>query len=108
MLRSAAAKYRINMAKLRGWSDNFDAALTVAPSSAQIVQVSNANRRRIGIFTTVFLAGCALRLIYAVLRPPLRQGIRFADIGRIVGRLSHDELAAYMRDAPPTGAVGTD
>ena len=30
----------------------------------------------------------------------LRQGIRFADIGRIVGRLPHDELAAYMRFTP--------
>jgi uncharacterized protein involved in exopolysaccharide biosynthesis len=30
----------------------------------------------------------------------LRQGIRFADIGRIVGRLPQDELAAYMRFAP--------
>jgi polysaccharide biosynthesis transport protein len=31
----------------------------------------------------------------------LRQGIRFADIGRIVGRLPQQELAAYMRFAPP-------
>jgi succinoglycan biosynthesis transport protein ExoP len=30
----------------------------------------------------------------------LRQGIRFADIGRIVGRLPPEELAAYMRFAP--------
>jgi succinoglycan biosynthesis transport protein ExoP len=30
----------------------------------------------------------------------LRQGIRFADIGRIVGRLPQDDLAAYMRFTP--------
>ena len=30
----------------------------------------------------------------------LRQGIRFADIGRIVGRLPQEELAAYMRFTP--------
>jgi polysaccharide biosynthesis transport protein len=30
----------------------------------------------------------------------LRQGIRFADITRIVGRLPQEELAAYMRFAP--------
>jgi len=30
----------------------------------------------------------------------LRQGVRFADIGRIVGRLPQEELAAYMRLAP--------
>jgi polysaccharide biosynthesis transport protein len=30
----------------------------------------------------------------------LRQGMRFADIGRIVGRLPQHELAAYMRFAP--------
>jgi len=30
----------------------------------------------------------------------LRQGIRFADIGRIVGRLPQEELAGYMRFAP--------
>jgi uncharacterized protein involved in exopolysaccharide biosynthesis len=30
----------------------------------------------------------------------LRQGIRFADIVRIIGRLPQEELAAYMRSAP--------
>ena len=30
----------------------------------------------------------------------LRQGIRFADIGRIVGRLTQEELAAYTQFAP--------
>jgi len=30
----------------------------------------------------------------------LRQGIRLADIGRIVGRLPQEELAAYLRFAP--------
>jgi hypothetical protein len=30
----------------------------------------------------------------------LQQGARFADIGRIVGRLSQEELSAYMRFAP--------
>jgi integrase len=30
----------------------------------------------------------------------LQQGARFADIGRIVGRLPQEELAAYMRLAP--------
>ncbi len=30
----------------------------------------------------------------------LQQGARFADIGRIVGRLPQEELAAYMRFAP--------
>jgi integrase len=40
----------------------------------------------------------ALRHTYLVYL--LRQGIRFADIGRIVGRLPQDELAAYMRLTP--------
>jgi integrase len=40
----------------------------------------------------------ALRHTYLVYL--LRQGIRFADIGRIVGRLPPHELAAYMRYAP--------
>jgi hypothetical protein len=31
----------------------------------------------------------------------LRQGIRFADLGHIVGRLPQDELAAYMRFVSP-------
>ena len=35
----------------------------------------------------------------------LRQGIRFADISRIVGRLPQDELAAYMRLASPQARV---
>ena len=30
----------------------------------------------------------------------LQQGARFADIGRIVGRLPQEELASYMRFAP--------
>jgi polysaccharide biosynthesis transport protein len=40
----------------------------------------------------------ALRHTYLVYL--LRQGIRFADIGRIVGRLPQQELSAYMRYAP--------
>jgi polysaccharide biosynthesis transport protein len=40
----------------------------------------------------------ALRHTYLVYL--LRQGIRFADIGRIVGRLPPQELSAYMRYAP--------
>jgi integrase len=40
----------------------------------------------------------ALRHTYLVYL--LRQGIRFADIGRIAGRLPPQELAAYMRYAP--------
>jgi len=40
----------------------------------------------------------ALRHTYLVYL--LRQGIRFADIGRLVGRLPQEELAAYMRLAP--------
>ena len=40
----------------------------------------------------------ALRHTYLVYL--LRQGIRFADIGRIAGRLPQQELAAYMRFAP--------
>ena len=40
----------------------------------------------------------ALRHTYLVYL--LRQGIRFADIGRIVGRLPQAELSAYMRFAP--------
>jgi integrase len=40
----------------------------------------------------------ALRHTYLVYL--LRQGIRFADISRIVGRLPPQELAAYMRYAP--------
>jgi integrase len=40
----------------------------------------------------------ALRHTYLV--HLLRQGIRFADIGRIVGRLPQEELAAYMRLTP--------
>jgi succinoglycan biosynthesis transport protein ExoP len=40
----------------------------------------------------------ALRHTYLVYL--LRQGIRFADIGRIVGRLPQEELAAYVRFAP--------
>jgi integrase len=40
----------------------------------------------------------ALRHTYLVYL--LRQGIRFADIGRIIGRLPPHELSAYMRYAP--------
>ena len=39
-------------------------------------------------------------LRYTYLVYLLRQGIRFADIGRIAGRLPQQELAAYMRFAP--------
>ena len=35
----------------------------------------------------------------------LQQGARFADIGRIVGRLPQEELSAYMRLAPAQARV---
>jgi len=35
----------------------------------------------------------------------LRQGVRFADLGHIVGRLPQEEMAAYMRLASPQARV---
>jgi polysaccharide biosynthesis transport protein len=35
----------------------------------------------------------------------LRQGVRFADLGRIVGRLPQNEMALYMRLASPQTRV---
>src|SRR5262249_8518218 len=35
----------------------------------------------------------------------LRQGVRFADLGRLVGRLPQEEMAAYMRGASSQARV---
>ncbi len=57
------------MAKLQGWSQNYISALAAAPPDEAAIRANNANRRRIIIFSAVFLAGCALSLIYTILNP---------------------------------------
>ena len=57
------------MGKLVGWSDRHQYALADASPAPPEFRANNSNRRRIAIFSTVFLVGCALSVAYAILRP---------------------------------------
>jgi succinoglycan biosynthesis transport protein ExoP len=57
------------MGKLVGWSDRHQYALGEVSPAPPEYRANNSSRRRIAIFFTVFLAGCALSSAYAIFRP---------------------------------------
>jgi uncharacterized protein involved in exopolysaccharide biosynthesis len=57
------------MAKLVGWSDRHQYTLGDASPAPPDFRANNSNRRRIAVFSTVFLVGCALSLAYTIFRP---------------------------------------
>src|SRR3954452_2562386 len=57
------------MGKLVGWPGRHSYALGDASPAPPEFRVNNSNRRRIVIFSAVFLVGCALSLAYAIFRP---------------------------------------
>src|SRR5271169_4625623 len=57
------------MGKLVGWSDRHQYALGDALPPPPEFRANNFNRRRIAIFSTVFLVGCALSSAYVIFRP---------------------------------------
>ena len=92
---------------LRGLIDARRAAQQPTPSSA-----SSPDEAADLVMCAAYGAGLseAQEVTPAILRHTyvaylLQQGTRFADIGRIVGRLPQEELAAYMRLAPGRARV---
>jgi len=57
------------MGKLVGWSDRYQYRLGDASLQPPEFRANNSNRRRIAVFSTVFLMGCALSAAYAIFRP---------------------------------------
>jgi succinoglycan biosynthesis transport protein ExoP len=57
------------MGKLVGWSDRHQYALGEVSPAPPEYRANNSSRRRIAIFFTVFLVGCALSSAYAIFRP---------------------------------------
>jgi uncharacterized protein involved in exopolysaccharide biosynthesis len=57
------------MGKLVGWSDRNQYALGDGLPAPPEFRANNSNRRRIAIFSAVFLVGCALSAAYAIFRP---------------------------------------
>jgi succinoglycan biosynthesis transport protein ExoP len=57
------------MGKLVGWPDRHPYALGDVSPAPPKFRANNSNRRRIVIFSAVFLVGCALSLAYAIFRP---------------------------------------
>ena len=64
------AKHQVDMAKLLGWSHKHQYSFGEESRAPAEIRPNNSNRRRIVIFSTVFLVGCALSLAYAIFRPP--------------------------------------
>jgi hypothetical protein len=82
------------MGKLVGWSDRHQYALADASPAPPEFRANNANRRRIAIFSTVFLVGCALRTIRS-------DPARFARNGR-TARLTFGRLP-YLASSSEEG-----
>jgi uncharacterized protein involved in exopolysaccharide biosynthesis len=57
------------MGKLVGWPDRHPYALGDASPAPPEFRANSSNRRRIVIFSAVFLVGCALSLAYAIFKP---------------------------------------
>jgi succinoglycan biosynthesis transport protein ExoP len=57
------------MAKLVGWPDRREYALGDASPASPGFRANKSNRRRIAIFSAVFLVGCAVSSAYAIFRP---------------------------------------
>jgi polysaccharide biosynthesis transport protein len=125
------SKHNIDMGKLVGWSDRHQYALADAsPAPRPLRRLINARRAAQEptpgpassadeaadlVMCAAFDAGLsdAHEVTPAILRHTyvaflLQQGARFADIGRIVGRLPQEELAAYMRFAPAQARVSLE
>ena len=82
------------MGKLVGWSDRHQYALADASPAAPEFRANNPNRRRIAIFSTVFVVGCALSVAYAILRPA-----EYRAAARV-------EIVPGSLRSPPEGANG--
>src|SRR6516165_1768952 len=57
------------MGKLVGWPDRGQYALGDASPVPPEFRANHSNRRRIAVFSIVFVAGCALSLAFAIFRP---------------------------------------
>jgi uncharacterized protein involved in exopolysaccharide biosynthesis len=86
------------MGKLVGWSDRHQYALGDASPAPPEFRANNSNRRRIAVFSTVFLLGCALSAAYAIFRPAEYRAVARLEIASPPNALAENGRKSFLTE----------
>src|SRR5438270_8660868 len=86
------------MGKLVGWSARHQYALGDASPAPPEFRANNSNRRRIAVFSTVFLMGCALSAAYAIFRPAEYRAAARLEIASPANALAENGRKSFLTE----------
>ena len=86
------------MGKLVGWSARHQYALADASPAPPEFRANNSNRRRIAVFSTVFLVGCALSAAYAIFRPAEYRAVARLEIASPANALAENRRKSFLTE----------
>ena len=86
------------MGKLVGWSARHQYALGDALPAPAEFRANNSNRRRIVVFSTVFLVGCALSAAYAIFRPAEYRAAARLEIASPANALAENGRKSFLTE----------
>ena len=86
------------MGKLVGWSARHQYALGDASPATPEFRANNSNRRRIAVFSTVFLMGCALSAAYAIFRPAEYRAAARLEIASPANALAENGRKSFLTE----------
>ena len=86
------------MGKLVGWSARHQYALADASPAPPEFRANNSNRRRIAVFSTVFLMGCALSAAYAIFRPAEYRAAARLEIASPANALAENGRKSFLTE----------
>src|SRR5690348_4018078 len=82
--------------KLVGWPDRREYALGDASLTPPDFRANNSNRRRVAIFSAVFLVGCALSAAYAIFRPAEYRAVARLEIASPPNALAENGRKSFL------------
>ena len=86
------------MGKLVGWSGRNQYALADASPAPPEFRANNSNRRRIAVFSIVFLVGCVLSAAYAILRPAEYRAAARLEIASPANALAENGRKSFLTE----------
>src|SRR5438045_1832276 len=86
------------MGKLVGWSGRHQYALGDASPAPPEFRAKKSNRRRIAVFSTVFLVGCALSAAYAIFRPSEYHAVARLEIASPANALPENGRKSFLTE----------
>ena len=86
------------MGKLVGWSARHQYALADASPAPPEFRANNSNRRRIAVFSTVFLMGCSLSAAYAIFRPAEYRAAARLEIASPANALAENGRKSFLTE----------